>query len=178
MNVIILLFSLFSSYLTPSEQQRVHAPAHFFTMQPEAVLAFEQGLSLDRYMDSFDSMAGAALYAPVEELLLTKGTPLNITPDPWQECLEYQYADMTAGICDGMVTYTHVSPAQAGLYGLKLNEVILNPADDNVRELLGYPDFIAEDGDVYIRGNAALKIYRNSITGEWDGIDLFDANAS
>ncbi|MNO06347.1 hypothetical protein D3C81_2280880 [compost metagenome] len=48
----------------------------------------------------------------------------------------------------------------------------------NVGELLGTPDYVAEDGDVYIRGSAALKIYRNANSGEWDGIDLFDANAS
>jgi hypothetical protein len=177
MNVIILLFSLLSSYVTPSEQ-REQAPVSFFAVQPQAVLAFEHSLGMNPYIRSFDSLAGAALYAPEEELLLSKGTPLNITADPWQECLEYQYADMSAGICGGIVTYIHVSPAQAGLYGLKLNEVTLNPADNNVRVLLGQPDFIADDGDVYIRGNEALKIYRNPVTGEWDGIDLFDANAS
>ncbi|OMF85299.1 hypothetical protein [Paenibacillus sp. FSL R7-0273] len=177
MNVIILLFSLLSSYMSPSAQ-REEVPAAFFSMEPQAVLAFERHTVPDPYISSFDSLAGAALFTSTEELLLNKGTPLNIAPDPWQECLEYHYADMTAGICGGIVTYVHVDPAQAGLYGLRLNGVSLNPAADNVRELLGNPDFIADDGDVYIRGSAALKIYRNPFTGEWDGIDLFDANAS
>ncbi|MFD1903988.1 hypothetical protein ACFSQ7_07750 [Paenibacillus rhizoplanae] len=37
--------------------------------------------------------------------------------------------------------------------------------------------FEAEDGDVYIRGDAAFKIYRHKESGEWDGLDLFDANS-
>lgn len=177
MNVIILLFSLLSSYVASSGEQE-HVPAAFFSVQPEVVLAFEHSVALSPRINSFDSLAGASLYMSKEELLLAKGTPLNIAPDPWQECLEYQYADMSAGICEGAVTYIHVTPAQAGQYGLKLNGETLNPANNNVGELLGTPDFVAEDGDVYIRGNAALKIYRNSQSGEWDGIDLFDANAS
>ncbi|MEK5449906.1 hypothetical protein [Paenibacillus sp. FSL R7-0331] len=177
MNVIILLVSLLSSYLSPSVQ-REYVPAAFFSMQPQVVLAFEHNLGLNPYISSFDSLAGAALFTSKEELLLSKGVPLSISPDPWQECLEYQYADLTAGICGGIVTYIHVNPAQAGTYGLILNGVSLNPADNTARELLGEPDFIADDGDVYIRGSAALKIYRNPFTGEWDGIDLFDANAS
>lgn len=177
MNVIILLFSLLSAYVAPSGQKE-SVPAAFFSVQPEAVLAFEHSVVHSPYLNSFDSLAGASLYMSEEELLQTKGTPLSIAADPWQECLEYQYSDMSAGICEGALTYIHVTPAQARQYGLKLNDEVLDPANDNGRELLGTPDFVAEDGDVYIRGNAALKIYRNAQSGEWDGIDLFDANAS
>lgn len=177
MNVIILLLSLLSSYVAPSGQKE-YVPAAFFSVQPQVVLAFEHSAVLSPYINKFDSLAGASLYMSKEELLQSKGIPLSIVPDPWQECLEYQYADMSAGICEGAVSYIHVTPAQATQFGLKLNDEALNPADNNVRELLGTPDFAAEDGDVYIRGSAALKIYRNSQSGEWDGIDLFDANAS
>lgn len=178
MNVIILLLSLLSSYVAPSGQKELVVPAAFLSVQPELVPAFEHSAVLSPYISRFDSLAGASLYMSEEKLLLTKGTPLRIAPDPWQECLEYQYADMSAGLCNGSVAYIHVTPAQAAQYGLKLNDEALNPANNNVRELLGAPDFTAEDGDVYIRGRAALKIYRNSQSGEWAGIDLFDANAS
>ncbi|MNI51726.1 hypothetical protein D3C73_1064660 [compost metagenome] len=177
MNIIILLLSLLSSYTAPAGQKE-HVPAAVFAAQPQAVLAFEHSLMESRYLSSFDSLAGASLYMSKEELLLAKGMPLSIVPDPWQECLEYQFSDMSAGICEGVVTYIHVTPAQATMYGLKLNDVVLDPVKMSVRELLGSPDFVAEDGDVYIRGNAALKIYRSADSGEWDGIDLFDANAS
>jgi hypothetical protein len=177
MNVIILLFSLLSSYVAPSGQKEP-VPAAFFSVQPQVVLAFEHTMAQSPYLNRFDTLAGVSLYMPAEELLQRKGTPLNIVSDPWQECLEYQYADMSAGICEGAVTYIHVTPAQATQYGLVLNDEALDPANNNKQELLGTPDFVAEDGDVYIRGNAALKIYRNSQSGEWDGIDLFDANAS
>ncbi|UQZ33536.1 hypothetical protein C2I18_08265 [Paenibacillus sp. PK3_47] len=115
---------------------------------------------------------------PEEELVRVKGEPLSVASDPWQECLEYVYADMSAGICSGAVLYVHVTPEQAGQFGLQLNGREIDPAQDKIRELLGSPDFVAEDGDVYLRGSDALKIYRNAGTGEWAGIDLFDGNSS
>lgn len=177
MNIVILLLSLLSPYLTPSPQKE-HVPAALFTMQPPVVLAIERSMGVSPYISSFNSLAGASLYMSEEKLLLAKGSPLSIAPDPWQECLEYQYADMSAGVCEGAVLYVHVTPAQAGQYGLQLNEEKLDPARNNFQELLGTPDFVAEDGDVYLRGSAALKIYRNPQTGEWEGIDLFDGNSS
>lgn len=177
MNILVLLLSLLSPYLSPSPQKDV-VPAALFTVQPQVVLAFEHSLGFNPYIQSFESLAGVSLYMPEEELLRVKGTPLAVTPDPWQECLEYQYADMSAGICNGIVLYVHVTPGQAGQFGLQLNGMEIDPARNNLRELLGSPDFAAEDGDVYLRGSKALKIYRNSQTGEWEGIDLFDGNSS
>lgn len=177
MNIFVLLLSLLSPYFSPSAQNE-SVPAALFTVQPQVVLAFEHSLGFSPYIESFESLAGVSLYMPEEELLRVKGTPLAVTPDPWQECLEYVYADVSAGICNGLVLYVHVTPEQAGHFGLQLNEWEINPAQDNIRELLGSPDFVAEDGDVYLRGNDALKIYRNAQTGEWEGIDLFDGSSS
>lgn len=177
MNTVILLLSLLSSYLSPSPQNE-QVPAALYPIESSIVLAFEHTVGLSPSIDSFDSLAGVSLYMSEEELIQAKGSPLRIAPDPWQNCLEYQYDDMSAGVCEGIVLYVHVSPSQAGAYGLRLNDEKLDPVNNNFYELLGAPDFAAEDGDVYIRGNAALKIYRNAQTGEWDGIDLFDANSS
>ncbi|WP_151737415.1 hypothetical protein [Paenibacillus tengchongensis] len=179
MNILWLLLGLLSAISTPSaSQQEVHTA--LLPLQPGAVLAFEQSPAQEQkvYMSRFDSLAGVPLYTTEDELLQRKGLPLQIAPDPWQECLEYQYADMSAGICGGTVLYVHVDPAQAGQYGLTLNGVRLDPVQNNIHDLLGSPDFVAEDGDVYLRGNAALKIYRNPATGTWEGIDLFDAYSS
>ncbi|MBW4083757.1 hypothetical protein [Paenibacillus sp. S150] len=177
MNVIFLLLGLLSPYLTASPQN-VSVPAAWLYPQPSAVLAFEHNMNANPYVGSFDSLAGVPLHVPEEELLRIKGLPLAVTPDPWQECQEYHYAEMSVGICEGAVLYVHVAPAQAGEYGLYLNGQRIEPQRNNLHEILGKPDFVAEDGDVYLRGNTALKIYRNAQTGEWDGVDLFDGNSS
>lgn len=130
------------------------------------------------YIDDFRSMAGVPLYATEGELLGIKGSPLHMNAEPWQDCVEYQYPDLSAGVCGGSVQYIHVTPQQAQEKGLLLNGLRIDPFRHHIRDLLGSPDFIAEDGDVYMRGNVALKVYRTPGTGAWAGIDLFDGGLS
>lgn len=176
MNMILLLMSLLSPYFSASPQKETAAA--WLYPQSQVVQSFGHSVNVSPYIGSFNSLAGVSLYMPLEELLQVKGSPLAVTPDPWQGCREYHYADMSAGICEGAVLYVHVTPTEARQYGLYLNDQRIEPHRNNLIEILGTPDFVAEDGDVYMRGSTALKIYRNSQTGEWDGIDLFDGNSS
>ncbi|MNC53761.1 hypothetical protein D3C75_1032000 [compost metagenome] len=48
----------------------------------------------------------------------------------------------------------------------------------SIQEELGDPYVIAEDGEVYLRGDQALKVYLKSGTDQIEGIDLFDATLS
>lgn len=176
MNTILLLLSLLSPYFAVSASEEP-VPLAIFT-EPAAVAASMQQPAPNSLITSFDSLAGVSLYDTEEELLAAKGAPLRMAPDSWQNCMEYQYSDMSAGICEGIVLYVQVSPAQASSYGLYLNRTKLDPLKGNLREMLGEPHFVAEDGDVYMRGSTALKIYRNPGTEEWSGIDLFDGNSS
>ncbi|NJJ42265.1 hypothetical protein [Paenibacillus apii] len=184
MNVWILLFGLLSP-LFAADSSAPNAPmnADGFGFGYQAVLAAhnaaqETGDSENKFIRSFESLAGVSLYSSEEELTARKGQPLSIVPDPWQDSLEYRYADMSAGVSDGVVVYVHVSPQQARDYGLRLNGIRIDPVNDTLQETLGSPDFVAEDGDVYMRGSTALKIYRSQKTGQWDGIDLFDEYSS
>ncbi|WP_052770495.1 hypothetical protein [Paenibacillus sp. IHB B 3415] len=177
MKIVILLLSLLSPFITIPPQAETVPAASSATVQPPVMLAFEHSVNTVPYISSFESLAGVTLYMPEEALLQTKGIPPEITPDPWGDCLEYQYADVSAGVCGGIVLYVHASPSQAEQFGLNLNGQELNPVTASLQETLGAPDFEAEDGDVYIRGSAALKVYRNMNTGEWEGIDLFDGNS-
>lgn len=177
MNTLILLLGLLSPYFNAPVQQEAF-PVAVFSRPAVVQLAFLHAPAATPYISHFDSLAGVRLFSTEQELLDQKGAPLDIVMDPWQGCLEYQYEEMSAGICDGAVLYVHVSPDQARKYGLSINGVELDPAQNNLPEVLGAPDFKAEDGDVYMRGNIALKIYRDTLTGEWQGIDLFDGNLS
>ncbi|MEK3900877.1 MULTISPECIES: hypothetical protein [unclassified Paenibacillus] len=175
MKMVILLLSLLAPFISAPPQGETVTPGPVTAAQLPAMFAFGHSAVADPYISSFDSLSGISLYMTEEKLQQAKGTPQQIAEDPWAGCLEYQYADLSAGVCGGVVLYVHVSPAQAGQYGLSLNGLMLHPRTMNVQDMLGAPDFEAEDGDVYIRGEAALKIYRNMKNGEWDGLDLFDA---
>lgn len=177
MKMVILLLGLLAPFISATPQDETDPAASATAVQLPAMFAFEHNIAADPYISSFDSLSGISLYMTEEELLEAKGAPQQIAEDPWAGCLEYSYADISAGICGGVVLYVHASPAQAGQYGLRLNGQLLDPQTMNVRDMLGAPDFEAEDGDVYIRGDAAFKIYRNMESGEWDGLDLFDANS-
>lgn len=174
MNTIILLFSLLTTYFDASPQM---APISTVIEQPKFALTFEHTFESRTSISSFDSLAGVALYSTEEELLMIKGTPLSIVNDPWQNVLEYQYADVSVGVGDGYVLYVHVSPSQAEQFGINISGVQIDSMNDNLQATLGKPYFIAEDGDVYMRGDHALKIYRN-LAGGFAGIDLFDTISS
>ncbi|WP_339281423.1 hypothetical protein NST94_25920 [Paenibacillus sp. FSL H8-0282] len=174
MNMMILLFGLLFPYFDASPQL---GPISTFIEQPKSVLAFEHASASSPYINHFDSLQGVALYTTKEELLLTKGNPLAVTNDPLLETVEYHYADVTVGVGEGVVLYVHVAPPQAQQFGLHVDGVEIDPLTDNLQDTLGKPYFIAEDGDVYLRGNNALKIYRN-LAGEFEGIDLFDSISS
>lgn len=177
MNLFILLLSLLSSYMSVPARADIPPAAPSASVQPPVMFAYGHHASADPYISSFDSLSGIRLYMTKEELVQAKGAPLQTADDPMAGCLEYQYADVSAGVCADMVLYVHASPSQAAAYGLMLNGQPLNPRTMNVQAVLGTPDFESEDGEVYLRGSAALKIYRNLDTGAWDGLDLFDANS-
>ncbi|KGE20970.1 hypothetical protein [Paenibacillus wynnii] len=177
MNVLILLLSLLTPYLEkPAQQEPLSAAA--FSRPVSAVFAFQHTQAVTTYINRFESLSDVELFTTEEELIDQKGLPLNIQKDPWQGCLEYQYEELSAGICEGIVLYVHVTPHQAQEHGLSVNGIELDPEKGYIQDLLGAPDFKAEDGDVYIRGSNALKIYRDQVSGKWLGIDLFDGNSS
>jgi len=168
--VLLVLFSPFAAQSAPA-QSALSSPADH-GLKPVSVSAART--VEDTYIRTFDSLADVPLYATANELIELKGQPLAIVPDPWEDSLEFRYADMSAGIAAGMVSYIHVSPEQVSAYGLKLNGREIDPLRDTLKNTLGSLDFAAEDGDVYMRGHTALKVYVDRQTGEWRGIDLFD----
>ncbi|MDQ0196157.1 hypothetical protein [Paenibacillus wynnii] len=176
MNVLILLLSLLTPYFEKPAQQEPLSAA--YSRPASAVFALQHTQAVTSYINRFESLSDVELFATEEELLEQRGLPLDIKKDPWQGCLEYQYEELSAGICEGIVLYVHVTPYQAREHVLSVNGIELDPEKGDIQDLLGAPDFKAEDGDVYIRGSNALKIYRDQVSGEWLGIDLFDGNSS
>lgn len=181
MNVILLVFGLLSSYIYPSSSASLFSDSAVSSASPYGLLglsppAYEAAADNETaaYIPAFTSLGGVRLFATEAELTRQKGAPRSVSKELWQGCLEYRYDDLDAGICGGVVRYIHVSPAQAARYGLDVSGTEIDPLRDRLEDVLGSPDFRAEDGNVYLRGEAALKVYLDPATGGWAGIDLFD----
>ncbi|AWB45990.1 hypothetical protein DCC85_18650 [Paenibacillus sp. CAA11] len=170
-NIWILLLALLSP-------MNVHGPqtaGQDLTVQPSARLAVAQTwrASWAEKLTSFDSLNGVSLSDTRDTLLHKRGRPAKVTQDPITGYIEYHYKDATVGLYDNWVYYVHCDPNQK----VSINGREISLEDKAIVQALGDPDDSAEDGDVYIRGLAAIKIYRNS-TGEITGLDLFDTTAS
>lgn len=120
--------------------------------------------------DSFETLNDISLFDRAEDVIHTKGKPLQVNEVPFIECTDYEYMDSTVGICDGWVNYVHVDP-EVGTF--RINEMDINISENEISEALGLPQFYAEDGEVYIRGEQAIKVYKDSSTGIIQGIDFF-----
>ncbi|MBE9915220.1 hypothetical protein G8C92_14400 [Paenibacillus donghaensis] len=134
--------------------------------------AKDQAVKMKPPLQHFDTMNGISLSDTPRDVLVKKGKPLRITHDRWTGCNEYHYKDAVAGICDGMVDYVHI-PVSAEKMRINGNWVSLKPSD--VENVLGKPQFVSEDGSVFIRGFHAVKLYRDPNTGAVQGADFFDS---
>jgi len=95
------------------------------------------------------------------------GVPLEIVADPERADLEiYRYADMEVAfsgrMVDSLSVLTEETPSRFEVDGIPVEST-----PESIHRVLGTPDYIAEDGLVYQRGEALLKVYleagRNNI---------------
>ncbi|MEC0372665.1 hypothetical protein [Paenibacillus chibensis] len=120
----------------------------------------------------FDTMNGISLNDTKKDLLAKKGKPLRVTQDRLSGCTEYHYQDVSTGLCGGIVDYVHVD-ASSGKMQVNGTWVPLSKAE--IERAFGKPQFVAEDGNVYIRGYHAIKVYQHPDSGALQGVDFFDS---
>ncbi|MNJ34185.1 hypothetical protein D3C77_288850 [compost metagenome] len=119
-------------------------------------------------------MGDVTLYDDRESVVRKKGKPLSVNKNVYSGYTEYQYKDITVGLYEDMVYYVHID---ASPEKIKVNGKWLVLHKQELKQAFGEPDFEAEDGDVYIRDLAAIKIYRDPATKAIVGVDLFDTIA-
>ncbi|AZK46163.1 hypothetical protein [Paenibacillus lentus] len=125
-------------------------------------------------IDEFHSMGDVTLHDDRESVVQKKGRPLSIHKNAYSGYTEYQYADITVGLYEDLVYYVHIA---ASPEKIKVNGRWLSLQKPGLDQVFGEPDYVAEDGDVYIRDLAAIKIYRDPETRGIVGVDLFDTIA-
>ncbi|MEK3733452.1 MULTISPECIES: hypothetical protein [Paenibacillus] len=116
------------------------------------------------------SLNGVDLNDTKTEIVHKLGAPAAIKDDPIQHVTVLHYDHMEIGIDHDRTEYVHVKPS-AGEFQLNGQPVPMTIRD--IHAFLGQPDHAAEDGDVYVRGNEALKVFMNRDSGHITGIDLF-----
>lgn len=178
LNIMLLLLGLLSASAS-------HNPATVDSVPQLSVkLALSQLSSSERAIPGedkaaspigeFHSMGDVTLHDDRESVVRKKGQPLSISKDAYSGYTEYRYEDITVGLYEDLVYYVHVDASPAKI---KVNEKWLALEKQELRQAFGEPDFEAEDGDVYIRDLAAIKIYRDPETRAVVGVDLFDTIA-
>jgi hypothetical protein len=117
------------------------------------------------------SVNGISLNDTKKTISEKKGKPLSITKDPDMPELEiYAYPQMKVGFSDETVDFVEISAA-AGI--IQIDDTPIPSTIDDIKEALGEPDYVAEDGIVFQRKDALLKLFINSVTLKLSSIDYY-----
>lgn len=122
------------------------------------------------------SLEGISLYDDIESVIAKKGYPLTFVQDPhFVEAFTYEYPDMNIGFQDDIVTFVQI-PAKVGHVQINDQRIPLTITD--VKRLLGEPDYVVEDGIVFQRREALIKLFIESETQELISIDFYHLSST
>ncbi|MBP1153898.1 MULTISPECIES: hypothetical protein [unclassified Paenibacillus] len=116
---------------------------------------------------------GIAVTDDLNTLYEIKGKPLSIEQDPlFKHERILVYEDCKVGLYEQFIQYVVILP-ETGTF--ELDGKTLPMQTDQLREALGQPDWVAEDGLVYRSGNNVLKLFIQPGTGELTSVHYFHA---
>jgi hypothetical protein len=119
----------------------------------------------------FYNVNGISLNDDVEAVIDKLGQPLSKEKDAFFAEMEvYVYPEINIGFSDGMVSYVEVLAA-AGTASIDGVSVPIGQAE--MIAALGEPDFVAEDGLVFQRNTAYIKLFTDMETHEVTGIHYY-----
>ncbi|MFB8377663.1 hypothetical protein ACWIE6_26950 [Paenibacillus taichungensis] len=176
MKLLLVMFSVISPFsVQPAAVPAAHEMQWTVVEEetPEIILAADRSGPVQH----FRTLNDISLDDSVDDILANKGRPVHKEHDPYLGCPEYQFKDVTVGICEdtGVVNYVHIDASEKRL---KLNQEWIDMNIEAIRDVLGKPYYVAEDGEVFLRGSQALKVYMKPGSNHIEGIDLFDESVS
>ncbi|MGO4531674.1 hypothetical protein AB4Z30_21545 [Paenibacillus sp. 2TAF8] len=171
----LLLVTMFS-VISPFSVQPAATPAAHdlqWTVMEEQVPEMTVAVDRSETFEQFRTLNGISLEDTKHELFTKLGQPISIKEDPYLGCSEYHFRDVNVGVCEdtGVIQYVHVDGSHDDL---KLNGKSIPMDIDAIHQALGKPYHVAEDGEVYLRGHYAIKVYMKLGSGEIEGVDFFD----
>lgn len=122
---------------------------------------------------TLQNVNGITLYDDPGSVVKKLGKPEKITEDPYLKELEtYQYPNMDVIFSDGMIFSVELAE---GTKSLMIDGHKVAATVKAVKEALGQPDYITEDGIVFERGEALLKLFIDPDTGKLTSIHYFQS---
>ncbi|WP_282937738.1 hypothetical protein [Paenibacillus sp. RC67] len=130
-----------------------------------------EGIEAGSQPSGFQTVNGLSLTDDLKTVFEMKGQPLSILQDEILPSLKtYTFKDCSITLVDGAIEYL-VVPAAAGK--LDIDGQLLPMDIVKLKETLGEPYFVSEDGIVYKDGANALKIYIDTASGKVTSVHYF-----
>ncbi|WP_139995703.1 hypothetical protein [Paenibacillus paridis] len=120
---------------------------------------------------TLQTVNGITLYDDMDSVAKKLGKPGKITEDPHlKELVIYEYPEMSIVFSDGIVNFVELTE---GAKTLLIDGVKMNASIDAVKKALGEPDYVTEDGLVFERGEALLKLFIDENSRKLTSIHYF-----
>lgn len=119
---------------------------------------------------SLSTVNGVSLYDNPASVVSKLGKPLGIRGDEWRtDLVIYDYSGIQIAFTDGYIQYVIIELSQQ----LVIDGEPLEASRDTLIAALGQPDYIAEDGIVFQRDEALLKLFIDMVTNEVSHISYY-----
>jgi hypothetical protein len=119
---------------------------------------------------------GITLYDDPSSVVKKLGKPKSISEDPHLKELKiYEYPNMNIVFSDGMVNFVEITE---GSKTLQMDGVEIPATIEAIKEALGEPDYVTEDGIAFERNEAILKLFVDMDTQKLTSIHYFHSFSS
>ncbi|MEK3912938.1 hypothetical protein [Paenibacillus sp. FSL H7-0331] len=140
-------------------------------MTPEVTAAGTSASETPSSLLRFGSVNGIALSDDLKTIVELKGEPLSMIQDEIiKSSRTYLFKDCEINIVDGAVQSVTVGAAVG-----KVEIDGISFSFDKLKDRLGMPYFISEDGIVYKKGNMAFKIFMDPHDNHIKSVSYFHA---
>ncbi|TXK74844.1 hypothetical protein [Paenibacillus sp. N3.4] len=148
-----------------------------FAAQGESVIDVSpKEANLVPFISTIYSLGGISLYDDAQTVEVKKGNPTAMVQDPqFIGAITYEYPDLNIGFDNNNVSFVQV-PAEAG--HIQINDQSVSLTVSEIRGLLGEPDYVAEDGLVFQRKEALIKLFLDPETQELISLNYYHLSST
>ena len=177
MKLMLLMFGVISPFSVQVAALPVAPETSWTAVEPQVTEVVTVADERSGQFESFRTLNGISLDHGLVDVMARKGQPLKRLDDPYLGCPEFDFEDARIGVCqdEDVIQYIHV---EGRMKRFMLNQQLIDMDIDSIRNALGQPYSTAQDGEVFVRGERALKVYMAPGTERILGIDLFDESVT
>lgn len=147
-----------SGLLNHAEEVSLYLEADNAEPQPAA-----ENVAAPHHALELDSVNGISLYDSPEAVVSKLGEPVSKSVDEiWGDLAVYQYPDMEIAFYGEFIQYVNIEADE----NLQVDGETLSITESALTEAFGQPDYTAEDGIVFQRNDAVLKLFLDEETHE------------